>query len=300
MNLDIHSAVVTAVIIIILGALFNVWNGFRTIRKGRRVAYFRLSRRQVAAGWRTIVFAVALFGLAFLMGRFGEPVSYRFFPPSPSPSPTPTISLTPTMSLTPTISLTSSITPTPEISYTPTITGTPFLPIDIEAQFLSMVTPNPAAIFSPLVFSLSVNNFVPTNPQTVFQNPLDHLFVTYSYDGMADGVQWTEIWYQNHQRLKYKTGSWDSGTGGLGQDELTLPADQWLPGIYQLIFFVGSEWKVLGEFRVMGNPPTATESPTPTLTRTPTLTPTVTHTPIPSWTPRPTDTRWPSPTPTKK
>jgi type VI secretion system secreted protein VgrG len=195
--------------------------------------------------------------------------------------------------------LTPTITLTPELSYTPTVTSTPFLPIAIEAQFDSKITPDPAAKFSPLIFSLSVKDYQPVSPQAVFQNPLRIVFATFSYDGMTDGVQWTAIWYQNGQLLKSKTGHWDSGTGGSGQYELDLPAEQWLPGTYQLVFFVGTEWKVLGEFRVMGGPPTATVSPTPSLTRTPTLTPSVTHTPVPSWTPRPSDTRWPSPSPTK-
>ncbi len=166
----------------------------------------------------------------------------------------------------------------------------------METQFTSLVTPNPAAIFSPLVFSLVVNNHLAVKPQTVFQNPLSRVYVTYSYDGMNNGVQWTAIWYLNGQMLKYETGAWEGGTGGYGQYELDLPVDQWLSGTYQLVFFVGAEWKVLGEFRVMGDPPTATISPTASFTPTPSLTPSVTHTPIPSWTPRPTDTRWPSPT----
>ncbi len=101
MNLDIHAAVVMAVILTILGALLSVWSGFRAIRKGQKVAYYRLSRRQVAAGWWAIVFAVTLVGFAFLLGLFGEPVSYRFFPPSPSPSPTPSPSPSPKPSPTP-------------------------------------------------------------------------------------------------------------------------------------------------------------------------------------------------------
>jgi hypothetical protein len=168
MNLDIHSAIVTAVILTILGSIFCLWSGFKAILKGRKVAYFRLSRQQVASGWWTVSFSLVLMASAFLLNRFGEPVSYRFFPPSPTSSLTPTISLTSTISQTPTISLTPTITPTLAISYTPTNTGTPFLPMAIEAQFLSLVTPNPAAIFSPLVFSLNVNNFIATDPQTVF------------------------------------------------------------------------------------------------------------------------------------
>jgi hypothetical protein len=296
MKLDIHSAIVTVILIIILGALLSAWSGVRALRKGNRVSYYRLRRKQMRLGWRALIFAAALTGFAFLVGRFGEPISYNFFQASPSPTSTVTISMTPSITLTPTISLTPTITPTLANSYTPTTTGTPFLPLAIETGFKSLITPNPAAKFSPLIFSLAAKNFTAINPQTVFQNPLSGIFVTYTYDGMIDGEQWTEIWYVNGKLLKYETSIWDSGTGGSGQDELTLPAEQWLPGTYQLVFFVGIEWKVLGEFRVMGIPPTATISPTPSLTSTPTMMPSATNTMLPSLTPRSTDTRWPSPT----
>jgi len=296
MKLDIHSAVVAAVIITILGALLSVWNGIRGILNGRRVTYYHLRRRQVALGWRAIFFAMVLLGFAFLVRGFGESVTFRYFPPSPSPSPTPTISMTPTISFTSTISLTPTITTSPEISFTPTSTGTPFLPMVIEMQLKSNVTPNPGAIFSPLVFSLKVKNFIAINPQTIFQNPLSQIYVTYTYDGMTNGTQWTAVWYLNGQLLMYKTISWDSGTGGFGQEELNLPTEKWLPGIYKLVFFVGTKWKVLGDFRVMGNPPTSTVSPTSSVTPTPSLTPSVSSTLYPTRTPRPTDTRWPTPT----
>lgn len=297
MKLDIHSAVVMAVILTLLGALLSAWSGFRAIRKGRKITYYRLSRRQVAVGWWTIVLALGLASFAFLLGRFGEPVSFRFFQPSPSLSPTSTISLTPTISHTPTISITPSISPTPEYSYTPTTTTTPFLPMAIEAQFESIITPDPAAIFSPLLFSSNVINFRAINPQTVFENPVKGIYVTYSYDGMIDGVQWTAILYMNGQLIKYDTGSWEGGTGGLGQYDLILPAEQWLPGIYQLLFFVGVDWKVVGEFRVLGEPSTPTVTQTASLTKSPTLTPSLTRTPFPSFTRHPTDTRWPIPKP---
>jgi hypothetical protein len=171
----------------------------------------------------------------------------------------------------------------------------------LEAQFKSVVTPNPDAVFSPLKFSLVVNNFQPVNPQTVFQNPISIIIATYSYDGMVNGVQWTYIWYQNGQIMTDQslTLLWDSGTGGLGQRDLVLPSERWVPGIYQLVFFVGTEWKVLGEFRLVGEPPTATYTPIPSQTSTPSRTSTVTKTPKPTWTHRPTETRWPSKTPEK-
>jgi hypothetical protein len=278
MNLDIHAAILMVIILTNLGAILCAWNGIRTIHKARKIAYYRLQRRQVASGWWTIFFALVLVGFSIILGRFGEPITYRYFPPSPTPSLTATTSLTPTTSLSPTITLTPTITPTPQFSYTPTATGTVFLPDSIETQFSSIVTPNPDAVFSPLTFSLRISGFLAVNPETVFQNPLKSVFATYSYNLMTDGVQWTAIWYQNGQVLKYRTITWDSGTGGYGAEELTMPADEWLPGIYQLVFFVGKEWKVLGEFRVMGEPPTVTPTQTPTLTQTFTITPNLTLT----------------------
>ncbi len=297
MKVDIHSAVVMVIIVAVMGAILSIWTGINAFRKGYKVSYYRLKRIQTSTGWRAFAFAVMLVAFAFIIGRFGEPVSYNFFPPSPTRTPTPTITMTSTISLTPTISLPPTFTPTPAVSYTPTTTGTPFLPIAIETQFKSIVTPGSAAIFSPLVFSLKVNDFQAVEPQTVFQNPLSHVFVTFTYDGMQDGVQWTEIWYLNGRLLIYKTSVWDSGTGGSGQDVLPLPVEEWEPGIYQLVFFVGIDWKVLGEFRVTGAPPTATITPTPSKTNLPTLTPSSTRTLYPSPTLRSTDTRWPSPTP---
>ena len=273
MNLDIHDAVVMAVIVSVLGAVLSVWTGVRAIRTSRKVAYYRLRRRQVAGGWRTILFAAMLVGIALIMRFFAEPVAYRYFPPSPTLSLTPTVSLTPTISLIPTITETPTITLTPAESYTPTITVTPFMPIAIEAQFVSTVTPNPAAVFSPLTFSRTVTNYQAVNPQMVFQNPVERLFVTYTYDGMSVGVQWTALWYRDGELLGYETSPWDAiaGTGGPGEYPLVLPADEWLPGEYQVIFFVGTEWKISGEFRITGDPPTATptSSPIPTATRTP-------------------------------
>ncbi len=147
-----------------------------------------------------------------------------------------------------------------------------------------------------MIFSLSVANYQPVDPQTVFQNPLKKVFITYSYDGMTDGVQWTMLWYRDGKLLEFETSPWEGGTGGYGQYELSLPSEEWLPGTYQVVFFVGMEWKVLNEFRVIGDPPTPTLTPQPSLTPTPTFTPTITSTRRPSNTPVPTDTRWPTQT----
>ncbi len=111
---------------------------------------------------------------------------------------------------------------------------------------------------------------------------------------MNDGIDWTALWYRNGELLKFETSPWEGGTGGLGQYTLELPENEWLAGTYQLIFFVGSEWKVLGEFLVKGDPPTPTFTPTVSLTPTASMTLTPTRTRRPTWTPRATDTRWPT------
>lgn len=297
MKLDIHDAVVMAVIVSILGAIWSVRGGIRAIRGSKSVAYYRLRQRQVSGGWWTIGFAGALIVLAILVGRFAEPIVYSYFPPSPTPRPTPTVSRTPTISLTPTITLTPSITLTPELSYTPTNSATPFLPLVIEDQFTSTVTPGPDAKFSLLEFSRSISDYEAVNPQTVFPNPVGHMYVTYSYDGMTPGVQWTVLWYRDGELFNYSTRLWEGSTGGHAYEDWKPPAEDWLPGNYWVVFFVGNEWTVSGVFEVTGAPATSTATASATRTPTASSTRTQTRTPAPSWTVRPSDTRWPSPTP---
>jgi hypothetical protein len=290
MKLDIHDAVVMAMIITVFGAVISVVKAVRSIRKSRNVTYYRIRYSLVSNGWWTMVVAAGLVLLAILIGIAAEPIAYIYFPPSPTITYTPTISPTPTITLTPTVTETPTITLTPAMSYTPTITSTPFLPDAIEVQFSGTVTPGPSAAFSPLRFSLSVSKHQAVNPQTTFQNPVNKIFITYTYDGMMNGVQWTMLWYRDGKLLKYDTSPWGGGTGGSGQYELDLPAENWLSGTYQVVFFVGTDWKTVGQFRITGEPPTDTPSPVPTLT------PTVTQTVVPSLTPRPSDTRWPTAT----
>lgn len=120
---------------------------------------------------------------------------------------------------------------------------------------------------------------------------------------MDPGVQWTEIWVRDGEIVHYNTGTWQGGSGGYGAALLELPPDEWLPGNYQLQFFIGEQWITSGHFRVLGNPPTSTPtitltpSRTPTFTPSPTATPTPTRTPLPTVTPSPTATPRPSTTP---
>jgi type VI secretion system secreted protein VgrG len=157
-------------------------------------------------------------------------------------------------------------------------------------------------VFSPLAFSRTIANFQAVQPATVFLNPVGRIFATFSYDKMIDGSQWAVLWYRNGELVHSETSLWAGGSGGYAYVDWNPPPDEWLPGTYQVQIFVGTEWKVVGQFLVKGEAPTLTPSRTatvtssPSITLTPSLSPTSTRTPFPTWTPSPSDTRWPTPT----
>jgi hypothetical protein len=190
-------------------------------------------------------------------------------------------------------------------------------------MFSSVITPNPGAIFSPLVFArgIDLKSYEPVDSGTVFENPIERIVAIYTYDQMIPGAQWTALWYRDGTLLHYETAPWDGTTGGYGFTEWAPDPSEWLAGEYQVQIFVGTEWKVAGRFIVEGEAPkpkpsprpsatityTSTRKPPPTVALTSTPFPTLTPVPSntrpptstrkPSATPAPTDTPWPSPTP---
>lgn len=310
MNLDIHTGVQTALVLTILAILISFVSGYRSIRKGRTLKFFRMRRDRMVSGWRMIAFGLILVLVAIFLYRFAEPQIYRIYPPTATLTPTSTLTLTPTTTLTPTISPTPTITLTPSETDTPTITPTPHIPLVVEATFASSVTPKPGVIFSTLQFGqeLDKETYQLVNPATIFQNPVGHMYALFSYDGMTDGVQWSALWYINGELVHFETDLWDGGTGGRGYTDWQPDPWLWEAGEYDVQIFVGLEWEVSGSFTVEGDPPTPPPSatptllPTPTFTFTPTRTPTITRSPTPTRTATPTptstNTRGPSPTPT--
>jgi len=303
MSLDIRTGVTTAILILSLLTVLFIWRGIRSIRSARSLRFFRMRRERMVRGWRLLFASVILIILVILMNSQAEPLIYRIFPPTQTPTLTSTITLTPTISLTPTITLSPTITLTPRISNTPTITPTPSVPLAIEARFESTVTPNPDAIFSSLDFTDGLDAlYRPLRPGTLFENPISHMYAIFSYDGMIIGSQWTALWYRNGELVHFETLPWDGETGGLGYTDWEPRPEEWLPGIYEVQIFVGLNWKVSGFFEVTGEPPTPMPTETPTATSTPTNTatptrtirPTRTLTPIP-----PTRTPYIAPTATK-
>jgi hypothetical protein len=334
-NLDIRTGVQTALVLTLVAVVLCAWVGGRQIWGARKLKFFRMKRDKQVAGWRMVGAAVFLGIVAFFLYRYAEPLVYSFYPPTPTLTLTPTITVTPTISLTPTISPTPTITNTPSETDTPTVTPTPRIPLAVEVEFASTVTPNPDVVFSPLQFSqeleVSENAFVAVSPGTVFQNPVGHLYGLFSYVGMVEGSQWTALWYRSGELVYYETKPWDGASAGWGYTDWQPEPHQWLPGEYEVQIFVGLIWIRTDPFTIEGEAPTPlpsatpsrtplptatpvptrtprptiTETPTRTITltpsntptRTPTYTPTTTSTRAPTRTPRPTDTRQPTRTP---
>ncbi|MEA4907061.1 MAG: hypothetical protein GYA17_04740 [Chloroflexi bacterium] len=328
MNLDIHTAVQTALLLSVLGTLLCAWIGVRTIQAGQKLMYFRKRRELMVRGWRLIFTSVVLVAASFFMFRYAEPTVYRFYVPSS------TVTLTPTVTQTGTITMTPTISATPTETEIPLISPTPQLPPEVLAQFTSEVTPNADSAFSSVVMAKEIDDdFQPVEPASEYNNPVGKLYGAFSYDQMASGAQWTAMWIrmEDQRILCLETIPWDGSTGGYGYTECEPSSDDWLPGTYQVQIYVGETWKAFGEFTVVGEPPTPTSSPSPTRTltstpaptntrtpaptatasvtpgptipptatqtRTPTRTATITLTPTITRTPPPTSTRWPTRTP---
>lgn len=303
LNLDIRSAVITATVISALLSVFLLWRGVRALQQGRTMKFFRMRRDRILAGWRMLFLAVLLAVIAIVVNRLAEPVVYSFFPPTPTLTQSPTITITPSITLTPTITLSPTITDTPSQTDTPTPSPTPHIPLAIEVLFTSETTPSPETAFSPLIFATSLDGeFQPVNPDTVFQNPVGHLYAWFSFDKMTLGSQWTALWLRNSELVHFETSPWSGSTGGYGYTDWNPAAQEWLPGTYEVQLFVGLEWKVSGIFTVEGEAPTPAPSATSTSTRTPTATATGTRTPLPTASPSATasgtPTFGPSPTAT--
>lgn len=277
MNIDIAMTIKVLLVFIGIGLVASLVLAFRSIRVGKGLQFFKKRQDLVMQGWRLIFLAVLLAVFAAVLARFGEPVAYRYFPPSP------TVTRTPTITLTPTITPTLKNTLTPTITLTLAQTYTPSLPTEAIATIQTPIGPDAAAVFSPITFSTTVEDGVVTKPATSFDAGVTHIFGGFSYDKMVTGVQWTAAWLHEGKVIFLETKPWNYTPGGYGYTDCQLPAAEWLPGEYEVQIFVGSTWKASGRFTINGSapvggmvtttpppgtlviPPTPSPSPSPTL-----------------------------------
>ena len=267
MNIDIATTIKTILVLLAIGIIVSFFIGVRTVKSGQHLQFYRKRQDLVERGWRFLLIAFGMVAFGLLLFWFGEPVAYRYFPPSPTITHTPTITQTPTITLTPIASFTPTITQTLSVTYTPG------LPADVQATIQTPMGPDTNAVFSEIQVSTKTKDGVVVDAQTSFDPPITHLFGGFSYDKMALGVQWSAVWLYGNEIKCIETKAWSYAPGGFGYTDCQLPADQWLPGEYTVQIYVGQTWKSSGYFTITGEVPAAQATATPTLTPSPTATP---------------------------
>jgi len=224
--------------------------GRRSLQEARKLPYFMLRRARVVQGWRIILLGGVVGIASILTFTLGRRAAYVIYPPTPSNTPTHTQTPTSTITPIPSVTPTPSITPIPSSTATATVTPTPQLPEEIRMLIRETITPNPEALFSPILVADRLDGFNQAiNPQEDFTSPEGRLFGAFSYNNLQDGVRWTAIWYFNQQVICLETQSWDGGTGGYGYTE--CEPDVWLPGRYDIQLFFADEWKGSTYFEVL-------------------------------------------------
>lgn len=252
---DIKSFINTAVVLIVIGGVWTLWRGIQAFRNSWEINYIRMRREHARAGIRLMFVGFLILVFAVALKVQGEPVAYRFIPVTVTPTLAPTQTLTPTITNIPTMTLIPSITPTLSESLSSMSIETPHIPLVVEVMFEAEVTPPADAVFSPLIFSHGLDNsYQPIDPETLFQNPVGHLFASFSYDKLADGVQWTALWFRDDVLVHYETMVWIWGSGGSGFTDWEPDPSEWRPGNYVVQIFVGHELKSSGSFVVTGAP----------------------------------------------
>ncbi len=261
-NIDIETTFRLLLVLIAVAILAALVAAFRSIKAARALQFYRKRQDLIERGWRMVALTLILGAGALFLVRYGEPVAYRYFPPSP------TITRTPTITTTPTITQTLRDTYTPTVTLTLQYTYTPYLPDVVQTAIKTPVGVDINAIFSPIEFSTQTKDGVIINTTDIFDPPVSQLYAGYTYDRMSPGVQWTAVWLYEGQVVCYETEAWKWSTGGAGYSDacnktLTSSA-QWLPGEYEVQIFVGQTFKTSGQFTITGSKPTSTPSLTPT------------------------------------
>ncbi len=261
-NIDIDTTFKVLLAFIVITIVVALIGAFRSISAARKLQFFKKRQDLIERGWRLVALTLILGAFTFFLVRFGEPVAYRYFPPSP------TITRTPTITTTPTITLTLRETYTPTITLTLAQTYTPALPDVVQTAIKTPVGVDNSAVFSVLEFSTQTKDGVVIDTTDVFNLPITQMFAGFSFDKMALGVQWSAVWLFEGEVICFESAPWIYSTGGSGYSDACnnqLTADQWKPGNYEVQIFVGQTFKTSGRFLIAGGEtePTASLTPTP-------------------------------------
>lgn len=159
-------------------------------------------------------------------------------PDEPSPPPATSVPVVPTSTPVPptlTPSLIPSATPT-SVPPSPTPAGTPI--------------PAPASVqMGPIAFASQVTDRrEPTNPTTIFSDTVSRVYATFPYNGMRNGLTWTQIWYFNGAEFSRSEDNWEWGSADRSY-VFTKPVGA---GDYRLELYVNDDLLASGEFTVRG------------------------------------------------
>ena len=86
-GLDIHTGVRTALVISLIALVFSLWFGILSIRRARKLPFFRMRREIMLRGWRLLAWTVLWAILALLLNTKAEPFIYGFYPPTATSTP---------------------------------------------------------------------------------------------------------------------------------------------------------------------------------------------------------------------
>ncbi|MBC8335335.1 MAG: hypothetical protein H8E29_08735 [Anaerolineales bacterium] len=314
----------SAIILTSISFLLSLRAGIRSIQAGRHLDNWSIRQKKMWTGRRFLGGAVALGILTITLITIAIPISRADSPslqgesaPQPlaqipenlieigsSPEPKTSIPVATASQLSPSETRSRltpgnpSQTPTTEILTTPTLT----IPVIVEALFQGNLTPEAGVSISSLRFSAEMEDYKAVLPSTSFYNPIKRMYAVFSYRDIAQGVQWTALWYREGELVNFDTEPWNQNPTGVGFTEWNPSPEKWLPGIYEVQIFIGRELQSIGQFELKGAPPTLTPTATMTFTPSPTFTPTrtatITFTPTKTSTATHTPTRTPSPTAT--
>ncbi|KAF0112142.1 MAG: hypothetical protein FD147_409 [Chloroflexi bacterium] len=279
MNIDIATTFKVILVLVGIGFITSVYMALKSISTGKHLEFYRKRQELIEQGWRLMLLAFVLAIGGFIFFRFGEPIAYHYFPPSPTVSRTPTITITPTITLTPSQTFTPTITLTLAQTYTPAIPGI------VQKAIKTPVGVDTKAVFSVVQFSTLTKGGVVINTSDTFTLPITQMYGGYSYDKMVTGVQWSAVWFYEGTIICFETTVWNFPPGGYGYTDACnkqLTPDQWKPGEYEVQIFVGQTWKNSGRFTVFGNQQNITPSPSAS---SPAFLPAVTQTPKPATNP---------------
>jgi hypothetical protein len=246
LQIDVRTTILVLVIgLIVVGGLLII-HGIKLIRYGTTIEYYQKRKKYVLHGLRMFAVAIIVAISAVLCSRFGEPLVYQVYIPSPTSSITPSITPSPTITLTPTITM------TPTVTQTPSITPIPEIPDSILDEFEGSTEIPEEVVFSPLAFSNEIDDFFQAvSPSEQFQGDDEVLYGSFTYNNMVPGLQWTILWLDPDDIIIcYESIVWGNFTGGYGYSECSSPGPRWKQGEYQVQMFLGTEWLLTGRFSV--------------------------------------------------